>query len=85
MKPEIFNYLFYDDRQFIMEITKVTANGESKWAVITRRNVPGYPPFRVDKFDTREKALVYYIEVVVDTPLTSLGGKSPSPRLTINE
>lgn len=85
MRPLIFDMLFNDDRKFVMEISRVTVNGEPKWAVITRRNVPGYPPYRTDDFETREDALEYYKKVVVETPLVSLNGQSPNPRKTLEE
>jgi hypothetical protein len=85
MRPLIFDMLFNDDRKFVMEISRVTVNGEPKWAVITRRNVPDYPAFRSDSFETREEALEYYKNVVVETPLVSLNGQSPNPRKTIEE
>ena len=77
--------LFNDDRKFVMEISRVTVNGEPKWSVITRRNVPDYPAFRSDSFETREEALEYYKNVVVETPLVSLNEQSPNPRKTIEE
>ena len=85
MRPLIFDMLFNDDRKFVMEISRVTVNGEPKWAVITRRNVPDYPAFRSDNFETKEEALEYYKSVVVETPLTSLNGQSPNPRKSIEE
>lgn len=85
MRPLIFDMLFNDDRKFVMEISRVSVNGEPKWAVITRRNVPDYPAFRTDSFETREEALEYYKTIVVETPLVSLNGKSPNPRKTIEE
>lgn len=48
-----------------------------EWAVVTRRNVPGYPPHRVDNFPTKAEAIAYYKRVVVQTPRKSLGEKSP--------
>jgi hypothetical protein len=85
MRPLIFDMLFNDDRKFVMEISRVTVNGVPKWAVITRRNVPDYPAFRTDNFETKEEALEYYKSVVVETPLVSLNGQSPNPRKTIEE
>lgn len=85
MRPKIFDMLFNDDRKFVMEISKVTVNGVPKWAIITRRNVPDYPPFRVDNFENKEEALKYYKSVVVETPLVSLNGQSPIQRKTIEE
>ena len=32
MRPLIFDMLFNDDRKFVMEISRVTVNGEPKWA-----------------------------------------------------
>jgi hypothetical protein len=43
-----------------------------EWAVVTRRNVPGYPPHRVDHFPTKAEAVAYYKRVVVQTPRRSL-------------
>ena len=85
MRPLIFDILFNDDRKFVMEISRVIVNGEPKWAVITRRNVPDYPAFRTDNFETRNEALEYYKTVVVETPLVSLSGQSPNPRKSIEE
>ena len=85
MRPLIFDILFNDDRKFVMEISRVIVNGEPKWAVITRRNVPDYPPFRTDNFDTKEDALKYYCQIVSQTPLASLGGKSPDPPISLEE
>ncbi len=68
-----------------MEITRVKVNGIDKWAVITRRNVPGFPPFRVDHFSTKEEAFEFYKTLVVETPLVSLYGQSPNPRKSIEE
>jgi hypothetical protein len=85
MRPKIFDLLFNDDRKFVMEICKVKVNSVDKWAVITRRNVPDFPPFRTDQFDTREEALAYYYKIVVQTPLISLGENSPNPPITIEQ
>jgi hypothetical protein len=83
---------YFDDRVFVVEVTSVTARGlgggglpVTKWAVITRRNVLGYPPTRVDDFDTREEAEAYADEVEPTTPRVSLGGKSPVPPPTLVE
>ncbi len=54
-----------------------------EWAVVTRRNVPGYPPHRVDHFPTKAEAVTYYKRVVVETPRKSLGEKSPDPTPTL--
>jgi len=85
MIPEIFNLLFKDDRQFVMEITPITVNGLPKWGVVTRRNVPHYPIIRSDHFETRSDAENFYKLLVVETPLVSLNGKSPEPKKTLEE
>ena len=54
-----------------------------EWAVVTRRNVPGYPPHRVDPFPSRAQAIAYYKRVVIQTPRKSLGEKSPDPAPTL--
>lgn len=67
---------------FVLEVCPVTtrsltvnASQKQEWAVITRRNVPGYPPHRSDTFSTRAEA--------VETPRVSLGNKSPVPPPTL--
>jgi hypothetical protein len=58
----------------------VPGRGERRiWSITTRRNVPGYPPRRVDQFDTYEDAVAFYKRVVVMTPRASLGQKCPDP------
>lgn len=86
----IFDMLFHDDRQFVMEITRtrkgaVAATAIEQWSVVTRRNVQGYPPFRIDSFDTKEEAQRFYESIVVRTPLVSLGGKPIDPEPTLDE
>lgn len=75
---------------FVLEVTPVNsqdgtsaARDKHKWGVVTRRNVPGYPPHRVDSFPTRSEAVDYYRRVVVQTPRKSLGEKSPDPLPTL--
>jgi len=92
MRPKIFDLLFKDDRMFVLELSRVTtrsltssAPAKNEWAVITRRNVPGYPPHRSDTFPSRTEALDYYNKVVVETPRVSLGSQSPQPPPTIAE
>src|SRR3546814_882860 len=55
------------------------------WTVITIRNVPGYMPVRYDQFPSREDALTYFQEVVVETPRVSLGNSAPSPVPSIEQ
>lgn len=68
------NYL--DDRMFVLELSRVTSrslpgtgsNERTKWTVITRRNVPGYPPIRCDEFDCRDDAVAYLKQIAPQTP-----------------
>ena len=92
MRPKIFDLLFKDDRMFVFELSRATTRSltastheKREWAVITRRNVPGYQPHRSDTFATRAEALDYYKNVVVETPRVSLGNKSPIPAPTLDD
>lgn len=92
MRPLIFDLLFKDDRMFVLDITLATTGSmtsatpkKQEWALVTRRNVPGYPPYRVDSFVTRAEAVEHYKKVVVETPRVSLGNKTPDPLPTIED
>ena len=92
MRPLIFDYLFHDDRMFVLEISTTTSSNSAsgtqmkqEWALVTRRNVPGYPPHRVDTFPTREEAIEYYKEVAVEVPRVSLGNMPLNPPPSIEE
>ena len=92
MRPKILDLLYRDDRMFVLELCVVNTSDlmstdppKDEWAVITRRNVPGYPPYRSDSFPTRADAVGFYNEIVVTTPLVSLGNKSPIPPPTLTE
>ena len=92
MRPKIFDMLFRDDRMFVLEVSPVTTREltssepeKRQWAVITRRNVPGYPPFRSDSFLTRAEAIEYYKLIVVETPRVSLGNQSPNPPPSLDD
>jgi len=87
MRPKILDLLFHDDRMFVLEVCPVTTRvltssepSKREWAVITRRNVPGYPPHRSDTFSTEAEAVRYYKQVVVGTPRVTFGNKSPDPQ-----
>ena len=99
MRPLIFDLLFHDDRMFVLEVTPIeSSDGTSvvlapelsgskvkEWAVVTRRNVPGYPPHRVDRFRTQVEAIDFYKHTVVSTPRKSLEEKSPEPVPTVQQ
>jgi hypothetical protein len=92
VRPKIFDMLFKDDRMFVLEVSAVTTGSltsnapeRKEWAVITRRNVSGYPPFRTDSFPTRVEAIDYYKKIVVETPLISLDNQPQNPSPSIEE
>jgi hypothetical protein len=92
MIPKIFDVLFKDDRMFVLEVCLVTTNiitsseqPKKEWAVITRRNVMGYPPYRTDTFPTRTDAVYFYKQIVVTTPRVSFGYKPPDPPPSLEE
>ena len=92
MRPLIFDMLFNDDRIFVLEISRVKvvstafkSKPQYKWAVITKRNLAGYPPYSTKTFSTYEIAKDYYLKVVVETPRKSLGEKSPNPTPSLDQ
>lgn len=73
-----------------LECVTVTHGGAASeekgtWAVIARRNVPGYPPSWCKVFDRREDAIAHLKKVAPHTPRLSLDGESPSPAPTWEE
>jgi hypothetical protein len=92
MRPLILDLLFKDDRMFVLEISQAatqsrasTATEKRVLAVVTRRNVPGIPPRRVDNFPTEAEAVDFYKKIVVTTPRVSLGEKPPEPTPTLHQ
>lgn len=92
MRPQLLDFIFKDDRVFILEIcqtenSNLMMNEEMnlKWSVITRRNVTGYPPYRTDSFDTKNQVMDYYKKIVVETPRVSLENKPPKPIPSLDE
>lgn len=69
--------IYKDDRLYILDLTQAKKNGRSVWAVVTRRNHDGFPPRRVDDFETREEAIDFIKKVEPTTPCISLNGKAP--------
>jgi hypothetical protein len=51
-------------------------NKQPVWAVTTRCNVDGFPPFRVDEFPTKEAAMAFIQKIEPETPRISLRGNS---------
>ena len=77
--------IYHDDRLFILDLQLATKSGNRIWVVTTRRNIKGFPPRRVDEFNTKEEAIDYLKLIEPTTPRISLQGKSPSPELTYDE
>ena len=77
--------LYKDDRLFILDLHLARKGKETVWAVTTRRNVEGFPPFRVGDFPTMEAAVAFIQQIEPETPRISLGGKSPAEPLPYTE
>jgi hypothetical protein len=96
-----FNNLeYYDDRLFVLYLCKGTvemsdmvtttlyhnnAPDDHIWCVVTYRNTHRYPLYRVDSFHKKEDAEKYLRVIEPQTPLISLGGKSPTLPLPYDE
>jgi hypothetical protein len=76
---------YLDDRLFILDLQQAKKGNHEVWAVTTRRNIKGFPPFRVDDFKTKEEAVSFLKGVEPSTPRISLHGKSPTPVPTYEE
>jgi hypothetical protein len=74
--------IYKDDRIFILDLTQAKKGNNSVWAIITRRNIDGFPPTRTDEFETKEKAIEYIKQIEPTTPRISLNGKSPKVPLS---
>ena len=73
--------VYKDDRLFILDLTPAKKDNQAVWTLVTRRNYEGFPPFRSDEFETKEKAIEYIKKVEPATPLISLSGKQPKSPL----
>jgi hypothetical protein len=77
---------FYnDDRLFILDLSQATKGKERIWVVVTRRKYKGFPPYRVDEFNTKEDAIAFIKRIEPTTPLISFEGKSPRKPLEYAE
>jgi len=89
--------VYRDDRMYVLYTCKCTEEVEAdyvsttiyheaspsdaKWCIVTYKNTPRYRAFRVDVFDSRQKADDYVRGVEPEVPLISLGGRSRNPPL----
>lgn len=76
---------YNDDRVFILDLALTEKDTRTFWVVITRRNHEGFPPFKVDKFRSKEEALSFIRKIEPTTPRISLGGTSPEKPLSYQE
>jgi hypothetical protein len=77
--------LYLDDRLFILDLQQAKKDGQDVWAIVTRRNVKGFPPRRSDTFQTKNEAVQYLKQVEPSVPRISLSGKSPSTPISYKE
>lgn len=57
----------------------------SRFCLVTYRNVARYPAFRVDDFDSESAAREYLEHIEPTTPRVSLGGRSPAIPMTYSD
>jgi hypothetical protein len=62
-----------------------SVDASSQWTLTTRRNCPGYPPVRVDHFETIADLVDYIRKVEPNTPRRSLAGQPPDPTPTYED
>jgi hypothetical protein len=68
-----------DDRLFILDLQPATKGGKDVWAVVTRWNHEGFPPYKVNDFETQIEAIDFIKKIEPQTPRISLDGKSLNP------
>ncbi|MBC8406322.1 MAG: hypothetical protein H8E15_13945 [Planctomycetes bacterium] len=79
------NY-YFDDRMFVLEVRSTVVSGKGgRWTLITRRNMPGFFPYRIDEFLTRNEAINLLEQVEPQVPRISLGGVPPDPIPSLEE
>jgi len=67
--------VYRDDRMYVLNLSLGKVNNETKYILMTYRNIPQLPAVRHDHFDTREEAIKYIKKVEPLVPLTSLNRK----------
>jgi len=92
---------YRDDRMYVLYVCRCTideqknllvtniyhedAPADSKWCLVTYRNVNRYTPIRADHFETEIEATTYMRQVEPTVPLISQGGSPMCPPLTYEE
>ena len=69
--------IFNDDRLFMLDLQPATKGREKVWAVVTRWNQKGFPPYKVNDFTEKIEAIKFLKKIEPQMPRISLGGKSP--------
>lgn len=77
--------IFNDDRLFILDLQLADKSGVEVWAVVTRWNHRGIPPYKVNDFATQLEAIRFIKEIEPKTPRISLNGQSPNPEISYLE
>jgi len=77
--------MYRDDRVFILDLQLASKGVRQVWAVTTRRNIDGFPPFRVDDFESRERAVEFIQRIEPTTPRISFGGRPPNNPVSYDE
>ena len=72
-----------DDKEGVVwtEIYHENPPKDHLWCVATYKNCQRYPLYRVDSFYKKEDAIAYIKQIEPETPLISLGGKTPENHL----
>ena len=92
---------YRDDRMYVLYLCKCTEEIEnanvatiiyhenpppdSKWCLVTYKNVERYMAVRIDTFESKQEADEYLERIEPTVPLISLGGRSRNPPLSYEE
>ena len=92
---------YRDDRMYVLYICRCSEDVQmdhvattiyhedpppnSKWCLVTYRNVERYVAVRVDAFESKQEAEEYMKRVEPTVPLVSLGGRPRNPPLPYEE
>jgi hypothetical protein len=92
---------YRDDRMYVLYVCKCTEDVQrdhvattiyheepppnSKWCLVTYKNVERYMAVRVDTFDSKQDVETYMSSLEPTVPLVSLGGRSRNPPLSYEE
>lgn len=77
--------IYNDDRLFILDLQTAKKNNVIVWAVVTRWNHKGFPPYKVNDFKTQLEAIQFIKKIEPQTPRISLEGHAPEIPLSYIE